>query len=425
MYDSNDKKPTGDLVVAPSRPAGPAVGITAIPSAQPSSSTQSVPPAAPADAHAQSTNDFDTNLLQTLSAASQQNGGQANFNSMKDAAAYNPAVGTGVITSQPGKDGLRSATFIGGPSAADAARDKQFAESGYGKDAYGNWMTPGRIADQQKVAAIEARDAKAQAARDARDAENYKAMQQAQANRDPNSTLNSMRDDRMISDLVERTKYGKRSERANATSMLNNMMSQRSAAAIAQQRMDHEGGLARERMGQEREFSSQRSMLDQARLGLDQQRLESDRANQNTRIGVDMARLGIDQEAHKGRMDDIGFVNSARQGLIDTANSKDPAAVNQARMKAIAAGIIKPEAPTKNEYTSVTDSMGMNVTRTNKDTGAIDIINPKTGETISIPAPGSVASQKAAPAAALEFLRKNPQQAAAFKSKYGYLPEGY
>ena len=54
MYDSNDKKPTGGLVVAPSRPAGPAVGITAIPSAQPSSSTQSVPPAAPAAAHAQS-----------------------------------------------------------------------------------------------------------------------------------------------------------------------------------------------------------------------------------------------------------------------------------------------------------------------------------------------------------------------------------
>lgn len=224
----------------------------------------------------------------------------------------------------------------GGPSAADAARDKQFAESGYGKDTYGNWMTPGRIADQQKLAAIEARDAKAQAARDARDAENYKAMQQAQANRDPNSTLNSMRDDRMISDLVERTKYGKRSERANATSILNNMLNQRSAAAIAQQRMDHEGGLARERMGQEREFSSQRSMLDQARMGIDMQR-----------FGLDQQRFGMEQTEHAGRMEDAGFARLARQGLIDTANSTDPAAVNKARTSAIAAGILKPEGTSK------------------------------------------------------------------------------
>ena len=122
--------------------------------------------------------DFDTNLMNTLTAASRQNGGQVSFNSAKDATEYSPAAGTGVITRAPGKDGLRSATFVGGPSAGDAARDKQFAEAGYGKDSYGNWMTPGRIADQQKAAAIDARDAKIQAARDARDAENYKAMRQ-------------------------------------------------------------------------------------------------------------------------------------------------------------------------------------------------------------------------------------------------------
>lgn len=171
------------------------------------------------------------------------------------------------------------------------------------------------------------------------------------------------------------------------------------------------------------------------RLAHEKQRLAADQANNAARFGLDAGRLGLDQqrfgmeqETHKGLIDDRGFLKIARQGLIDTANSKDPTAVNKARMQAIAAGIVKPEAPTKNEYTSVTDSMGMNVTRTNKDTGAIDIINPKTGETISIPAPGSVASpasQNAAPAAALEFLRNNPQQAAAFKSKYGYLPEGY
>lgn len=46
-----------------------------------------------------------------------------------------------------------------GQSAADAARDKQFAEAGYGKDAGGNWMTPQRIADQQALAKMQRENA--------------------------------------------------------------------------------------------------------------------------------------------------------------------------------------------------------------------------------------------------------------------------
>lgn len=180
---------------------------------------------------------------------------------------------------------------------------------------------------------------------------------------------------------------------------------------------------------------SQRAASDQARLGIDQQRLGIDQqrlgfdqdasvrrhALDQQRMGIDVARFGMDKSAHDARMEDSGFIRQARQGLIDTANSKDAAAQNEARMQAIAAGIIKPPS---NEYSAVTDSMGLNVTRTNKATGAIDIINPKTGAVNSIPAPGAPAASTA-PNAALDFLKKNPQHAAAFKAKYGYLPEGY
>lgn len=136
------------------------------------------------------------------------------------------------------------------------------------------------------------------------------------------------------------------------------------------------------------------------RLALDKQRLAVDQANNTARFGLDTGRLGLDQqrfgmeqEAHKGLIDERGFLKTARQGLIDTANSKDQAAVNQARMRAIAAGIIKPEAPTKNEYATnvTTNPMGTGVlaiTRTNKDTGAVDLIDPATGKVKSFGAGG-------------------------------------
>lgn len=41
------------------------------------------------------------------------------------------------------------------PKDADAARDAEFAARGYGKDTYGNWMTPQRVADKQQLAELQ------------------------------------------------------------------------------------------------------------------------------------------------------------------------------------------------------------------------------------------------------------------------------
>lgn len=176
-------------------------------------------------------------------------------------------------------------------------------------------------------------------------------------------------------------------------------------------------GLDQQRIVNEKESSAARIGAEMARLGLDQQR-----------FGLDEKRFGIDSKITEGRLQDEGFVRLARQGLVDSATSKDPAEVNKARMSAIAAGIIKPEVQPKNEYATnvTTNPMGTGVlaiTRTNKDTGAVDLIDPATGEVKSFGAGGS-AAPSVAPASAIEFLRKNPHLSDAFKAKYGYLPEG-
>ena len=75
----------------------------------------------------------------------------------KDATQYDiaPGYGGGVVTGAAGKGGLRKGTLITGASESDAARDKEFEAKGYGKDAYGNWMTPQRVADEQALAKIQ------------------------------------------------------------------------------------------------------------------------------------------------------------------------------------------------------------------------------------------------------------------------------
>jgi hypothetical protein len=85
----------------------------------------------------------------------------------------------------------------------------------------------------------------------------------------------------------------------------------------------------------------------------------------------------MDQAEHAGRMEDAGLVRQARQGLIDTAGSQDAAAKNAAQARAIAAGVLKPEAQqsVRDRYLTLTqtDQYG------NKSEVAVD---PATGKTV-------------------------------------------
>ncbi|MDD3481817.1 hypothetical protein [Azovibrio restrictus] len=126
------------------------------------------------------------------------------------------------------------------------------------------------------------------------------------------------RDDSMIRDLYDATKKGTRSERANATLLLNNLLNQRNAAAMGKERMGHEGSLAQQRFA-----------LEQGAL--------------MARQGIDMARFGMEQKAHESQMEDAGFARLARQGLMAAANSTDPEEKNRSHMMAVAAGVLKPQ----------------------------------------------------------------------------------
>lgn len=154
-------------------------------------------------------------------------------------------------------------------------------------------------------------------------------------------------------------------------------------------------------------------------------------ADTAARLGIQQAdsaraadKWGIEKGILQGQAADSEAVRGARAELTAALASGDQTKIEAAKAKAVAAGI-KFDKP-NNEFVAVTDSMGMNITRTNKDTGAVDIIDGKTGALkATIPAPGQKPAQQAAPASAIEYLKKNPSQAAAFKAKYGYLPEGY
>lgn len=122
---------------------------------------------------------------------------------------------------------------------------------------------------------------------------------------------------------------------------------------------------------------------DAQRLGIDRSRLDL--------AGQDQARAaekwGVERSILQGQAADSEAVRSARSELTTAIASGDQAKIEAAKAKAVAAGI-KFDKP-NNEFTAVTDSMGTNITRTNKDTGAIDIIDPKTGKVQSIPGPGA------------------------------------
>lgn len=130
---------------------------------------------------------------------------------------------------------------------------------------------------------------------------------------------------------------------------------------------------------------------DAVRLGIDQQRLGIQQQDSN-RAGD---KWGIEKGVLQGQVQDAQAIRDARSELSAAINSGDQAKIESAKAKAIAAGV-KFDKPVQ-EFTAVTDSMGLNVTRTNKDTGAIDIIDGKSGAIkASIPAPGQRPAAQAA-----------------------------
>lgn len=110
------------------------------------------------------------------------------------------------------------------------------------------------------------------------------------------------------------------------------------------------------------------------------------------------ARLGLAQQEFNANRADKKEAKDKERERSDAAVSiylqQHPGA-SMSELNAVRTGVM-PALPKEvnNEYTTTTDSMGLNITRTNKNTGAVDVINPKDGSVRSIPSPGRAMTQQ-------------------------------
>lgn len=217
---------------------------------------------------------------------------------------------------------------------------------------------------------------------------------------DQNEAANAEKRQRWaLDDMASRMKSaGTSAERAAfgqaMNTMLNNQVQQRGqdmnyAAQMAQQGITVRGQDIGAQSDANRNAVTMRGQdiganSDANRLSIDQQRLGIQQQDAN-RAGD---RWAIEKGIVQGQAQDAQSVRDARAELTAAINSGDPAKIEAAKEKAVASGI-KFDKP-NNEFTAVTDANGVNITRTNKDTGAVDIIDGRTGALkASIAAPGS------------------------------------
>lgn len=129
---------------------------------------------------------------------------------------------------------------------------------------------------------------------------------------------------------------------------------------------------------------------DAQRLGIDRSRLEL--------AGNDQARAaekwGIERGILQGQAADSEQVRVARAELTSAIDSGDPAKVEAAKAKAVAAGI-KFDKP-NNEFTAVTNQMG-GTTILNKDTGSAAIYNIEGKKVADVAAPSQKTVSAPAP----------------------------
>lgn len=135
-------------------------------------------------------------------------------------------------------------------------------------------------------------------------------------------------------------------------------------------------------------------LFKQVEIGQKASEIAQTKKHQDAALKNQAAELGIKQSEHKDKRADI---EKQKADAIEKANAavaiykeRNPN-TTPAQIEAVRRGVMEAiPKEAKNEYSSIVDQFGNTVTRTNKDTGAVDIIDVKKGAVkLSMPAPGA------------------------------------
>ena len=164
-------------------------------------------------------------------------------------------------------------------------------------------------------------------------------------------------------------------------------------------------GLRRDELSANQQMAQSRLGIDQQQLGLRQQQVGNELATgaqSRDAKGMEIAASKQLQSLRDRFMAATGAEQEALGKQLLTMSLKDPKSSMKENFMVVGGG---------QEWDAQANSM-RNVPQT--------LIDLRTGK----PVVGDVGGAKA-PTTAVEFLKKNPSQAQAFKDKYGYLPEGF
>ena len=149
--------------------------------------------------------------------------------------------------------------------------------------------------------------------------------------------------------------------------------------------------------------------------------MASEDAYRNGILGIHDREQSMKEQESADKLKDTAAQRAARVGLADAIDGGDENAIKKAQAKAIAAGVLSPNADHHKEspYRFHVDPTTGNQVRINQQTGATDVLDRATNTW----KPVQTAQPKAAPQSAIDALKANPALAEQFKQKYGYLPQ--